>query len=341
MKFYCSLIKLLLPFALVFSACACSTESAIQQVFEDSGQAPVFLDCRAVSSTEIAFTFSHPVKVSFLRFDPPLEFVSIEEGKTVTVKTAQPLEGGEKFTADILVEDENRNTLNVLTPFKTRNDRIPKILINELRTEAAAKSDARARVEFVELYTLSEGNLGALQLFIVGDNITKPVLEFPSIEVSRGEYIVVHLRTREDGCVDETGQDLSLSKGMDALPGARDIWIPDDKKRLNKHALVYLMDQDGAIIDGVAITDKPENDAWGKPAQEAAAALFGDQGVWRSGSGGTTPPSPNDAVNCGPIKTSVTKSISRKNFEDTNTAQDWYLTAQGKATPGEANQGEI
>jgi hypothetical protein len=338
MKFYCSLIKLFLPFALVFSACACSTESAIQKVFEDSGHAPVFLECKAVSSTEIAFTFSHPVKVSSLRFDPPLEFVSIEDGKTVTVKTAQPLEAGGKFTADILVEDEKRNTLNVLTPFRARNDRIPKILINELRTEAASKSDARARVEFVELYTLSEGNLGALQLFIAGDNITKPVLEFPSIEVPRGEYIVVHLRTREDGCVDETGRDLSLSKGMDALPGARDIWIPEDKKHLNKHALVYLMDQDGSIIDAAAITDKPGNDAWGKPAQEAAAALLGNQGAWGSGDG--MPPGPKDAVNCGPINTSTTKSISRRNFEDTNTARDWYLTVQGKATPGEANQGE-
>jgi hypothetical protein len=158
------------------------------------------------------------------------------------------------------------------------------------------------------------------------------------MEVKSGEYIVIHLRTAEEGWVNETGDNLSLSGGTDALPASRDLWIPESKKRLHKNDLVYLVDQDDKIIDGVVLSGDPGKE-WSEKTDKglfAAAALFAEQGAWYTAEGGEVMPSSDNAVNCGPINTSVTKSISRYENRKGNTAADWYLSSA--ATPGAPNK---
>jgi hypothetical protein len=188
-------------------------------------------------------------------------------------------------------------------------------------------------VEFVELFAREAGNLGALRLYIGSHSFVQPVLEFPPIEVKAGEYIVIHLRTKEAGWVNETGEDLSLSGGADALKTARDLWIPGDTKILHKNDLVYLLDQDDRIIDGVAITDNPEKPDWASDSLKKAAALFAAQDAW------LPQPTPAAALNCKSIKVAITKSISRhQDQEDSNSSGDYYLADAGKASPGEPNK---
>jgi hypothetical protein len=339
MKLYRVLFRCLLPAALVFSACACSTEAAIQKILGDSTEAPVFLDCKPVSETEIVFSFSRAVKVVSLLFDPAAEFESIGEGappfgQEVLVSLKSPLKAGEKITADILVEDESRNTLNVLIPFRTRNDRIPALLINEIRTEYS-----KPKVEFVELKAQSDGNLAALRLFIAGNSLSKPVYEFPPAEVKAGDYIVLHLRTVETGCTDETGDDLALSGGTEALATARDFWVNGTSKLLKKTDAVYLMDQDNAIIDGILMSENP--DPWWIKAEFASAAeLLSGAGTWLPPSGDFAESSgiasPSEAMIT--TGTTATRSICRDEaVEDSNTANDWYIAATSNATPGKAN----
>jgi hypothetical protein len=325
-----------LPAALAFAACACSAEAAIQEVLGTSAAAPVFLECRPVSPREIEFQFSRPVKVVSFLIDPLTEAVSYEEGELVRIGFSEPLGEGERYTAEILVEDERRNTLSVLVPFRARNDRMPPLLITELRTEngkSSSKTNPQDRVEFVELFAREAGNLGALRLYIASHSFSQPVLEFPPIEVKAGEYIVIHLRTREEGWADETGEDLSLSGGTDAQDTARDLWIPGNKKILHKDDLVYLLDQDGRIIDGAALTSNPEKDDWASEDLRKAAALFTSQDAWLPRA------SPAAALDCKSINTAATKSISRQeNREDSNSAGDYYLTQSGNASPGGPNK---
>jgi hypothetical protein len=326
----------IVPAALAFVACACSAEAAIQEVLGTSAAPPVFLECRPVSPTEIEFQFSLPVKVVSFQLAPLAEAESLEEGELVRVKFTEPLQPGERYTAEILVEDEERNTLNVLVPFRARNSRLPPLLITELRTEqgkSSSKTNPQTRVEFVELLTQEAGNLGALRLYIASHSFSQPVLEFSPIEVEAGEYIVIHLRTKEEGWADETGEDLSLSGGTDAPETARDLWIPGDKKILHKDDLVYLLDQDNRIIDGVAITADQGKADWASDSLKQAAALFADQGAWLPQA------SPGDALDCGSINTATTKSISRhQDQEDSNNAGDFYLTQSGNASPGGENK---
>jgi hypothetical protein len=318
--------------ALFYSACSCSTESALQQVLGISAEAPVFIGCKAISGREIAFQFSLPVTVSSLRFDPPQEIEEIGTGDLVAVTLQKPLIGGERVMADILVEDQAGNTLNVLVPFRTRNDNIPSFVITEVRTEYS-----KPKVEFVELRMLTAGNLGALRMFIAGSGLDAPFLEFPPVTVKAGEYVVIHLRSLDPAAIDETGDDLAATpytKDNEAQIDARDFWIPEAKKHLTKKAgAVFFTDQDDRIIDAVMFSETA--DAWWQDENMAKAAeLLGKAGAWTASDGGL--PGPADAVLS--RDTTATRSICRdESAADNNSASDWYITATSCATPGKEN----
>ncbi|MDR2536970.1 MAG: hypothetical protein LBC46_01570, partial [Treponema sp.] len=123
--------------ALLYSAGSCSNESLLEQtlISSSSREAPAFVSCKAASPVEIEFGFTTPVKVVSLNFDRPVEVESITDGSLVKVALKKRLAEGEPVTADILVEDEYRNTLNVLAPFTARNNRMPSIQLTEIRAE--------------------------------------------------------------------------------------------------------------------------------------------------------------------------------------------------------------
>ncbi|MDR2394901.1 MAG: hypothetical protein LBD93_12225 [Treponema sp.] len=305
------------------NGCSCSSESALQQVLGINVEAPVFLGCKAVSPKEISFEFSLPVRVVSLHFDPSLEVTSIQEGTQVEVTVNQDLPGGAAVTVNMLVEDYRRNTLNVLIPFRTKNDQLPSFIITELRTEYA-----KPKAEFVELKTLNPGNLGALRLFIASNGDT-PVFEFPPVAVGAGEYLVIHLRSLEEGAINETGTDRSASPGTEAFPESRDFWVPGTKKRLRKTDVVFFMDQDDRVLDGVLLSENAGT-AWAKEELAVAANLVHLQGGW------VPSPDPHHAVSS--KATTVTRTISRHETAlDRNCAEDWYITATSGATPGKRN----
>ena len=333
-----SKIKMPVPWGIIlpvlFGACSCSTEQAIQDALGASAETPVFLGVKALSVREIQFEFSKPVTVRSLNFDPPLEILSIQDGTTgeessALVTLTEAMQGGARIIADLLVDDEMGNTLGALVPFRSRNDRIPQVRITELRTEYASP-----RVEFVEIKTLSAGNLGALRLFIAGTGMEEPVFEFPPVEVAAGEYLVTHLRTADPASVDETGADLAFSAGAEALPDARDFWVPEAVKRLRKTDAVLLLDQDDRILDGALLSENPDN-AWAKEDLDRAAKLLAAQGAWKNNDGSPVL-SPRDAI---PAKgTTATRTICRDEAaDDTDTAADWYIAATSQASPGKPN----
>jgi hypothetical protein len=323
--------KNLFSCCLVLLFASCSTEGNIQQILGTTVQAPVFLDCRSVSSGEIIFSFSDPVRVVSLNFDTALGIESIEEGRELRVTLADKPGEGKKIVADILVEDSNRNSLNVIVPFRTRNNRMPALVLNEIRTEYT-----KPRLEFVEFLALESGNLGAMRFFIAGHSLTTPVYEFPPAEVNAGEYIVLHLRTAEEGCVDETGTNLALSSGYEAQDDARDFWIPGSSKLIHKSDALWLMDQDNRILDAVMLYDNPKD--WDKYAS-AAAEFLGLKKAWLplNGDAGVNwiPNSASAVISTG---TTATRTICRdQDLPPGPRAGNWYITANSSATPGKRN----
>jgi hypothetical protein len=308
----------------------------MRQILSTAVESPVFIECKPVSSTEIAFTFSRPVHVVSLNFNVDIETESVTEGEEIIVTLTKPLEEGRKITADILVEDSGRNSLNVIVPFRSRNDRMPVMVFNEIRTEYT-----KPKVEYVEFFVLKGGNLGAMKLYIAGQS-KDPVYEFPPAEVSAGEYIVLHLRTMEEGCKDETGNDVSLSGGTNSHDKARDFWVPGAVKLVHKTDALWLADQDEKILDAVLLSDKPD-DGWGKNLAVAAAAeMLARENAWLppSGEGGNSSnpwkPTPADAVFS--ATTTNTRTICRdETIPPSPKAGNWYVTVSSGATPGRVN----
>ena len=290
----------------------------------------VFLSCRAVSETEINFEFSSPVTLLSLSFNPDLGIDSVEDGSTVKVYLEETPAPGQRFVADILAADAQGNEISVMVPFAARNNRVPELLINELRTEWA-----RPRAEFIEFKMISPGNLGALRVFAASNNKNSMIYEFPPVEVKAGEYVVLHLRTLEEDCRDELGDNLAESGGRDASPTARELWIPGSNKLLRKTDAVYVLDQDDRVLNAVMIAETPAS-VWNRDYFTEAAEFLYSQGAWESPSGSVSTPA--DAVNSARIATATTRSISRdETVGNTNTSADWYITVTGGATPGGLN----
>jgi hypothetical protein len=315
---------------MLYSAGACSSETVLEQVLSSAkAEAPVFTSCRAFSPTELRFSFSMPVTVVSLDFDRSVDVRDIKSDANgqVAVFLNEALPEGERIVADILVKNAQGDTLNVLVPFTARNTHVPSIQITELRTEYS-----KPKVEFVELKAISAGNLGALRVFIASNGLEEPVFTFSSIEVRAGEYIVVHLRSIEEGLVDETGASRAASSGVEASPEARDLWVPGAAKLLRKTDAVLLTDQDDKILDAVLLSDRVEL-LWAKSDLTDAAALLKAKNAWK-GAGGLLLPA--DAVSSG--ATTATRSICRdETLADSNSAADWYVTATSSATPGAPN----
>ena len=316
---------------LICTVCSCSTGEAIAaQILGTSSQAPVFLACKAVSGTEIEFQFSQPIKVVSVNFSPALEVESIDEGDVVRVCVAEGLTPGEKLTADLLAMDEKGNTINVLVPFRTRNDRIPALLINELRTEYS-----KPKAEFIEFKMLEAGNLAAVRVYAAGNNKAPLVYEFSPVEVTAGEYILLHLRTMQDTNCDEYGSSKDASGGDDAVAGVRDFWVPGTVKLLHKTDVIYVLDQDDNVIDAVMMTESQDS-SWNKDYLAAAAEFLHEKGAWKSADENI--PAPKDAVDSFNIKTAMTRSVSRdETVPDSDTSADWYITATSAITPGKPN----
>jgi hypothetical protein len=81
---------------------------------------------------------------------------------------------------------------------------------------------------------------------------------------------------------------------------------------------------------------------WIKGEFASAAELLSTEGAWRPASGdfieSSGIASPSEAVLTKNVGTAATRSISRDEaVPDSNTADDWYVTATSNATPGKLN----
>jgi hypothetical protein len=303
----------------------------VQNALGFSVEAPKYLSCKAVSPTEIAFRFSRPVTVVSLRFDPDAQVKGVSDGAQVRAELEQPRTVGAKYVVDLLVADEQGNTLNVLIPFRARNDDMPSLAVTEVRTEYSSP-----RVEFVEFKTLRAGNLGGLRMYLLETGPDEPFYEFPPVMAAKVEYIVVHLRNLDGLGVDETGADLGASpytKENEAQTSARDFWVPGAKKHLQKKAgAVYFLDQDDAVLDALVWSQSP--DPWGDEKLIAMAEFLSEQNAWTGANGGVSGPA--DAVPSG-YGTATRTLCRREDAPDTGSAADWYTAASSCATPGKVN----
>jgi len=209
------------------------------------------------------------------------------------------------------------------------------LLINELRTEYILQTK---NVEYIELKAIQAANLGGVSLYIMHEAEQPFIYQFPAVDVAADSYITLHLRTLDSFNVDELGDDISAWKGNDTSSTARDLWAAGNNKLLYQTDIVYLQDAKGAIMDAVVLNETPAA-AWN--TNQAHFAEITEKlykcGMWQSSSG--FKPTPLDAVDTSAIGCSVMKSVCRyEGRENTHSAKDWYVTAEGLASPGRPNK---
>ncbi|MDR2510176.1 MAG: hypothetical protein LBC77_05990 [Spirochaetaceae bacterium] len=334
-----TLIFALGSFAL--SLFSCGDDGAIKDLLGVNARAPVYQGLKVVSGSRVEFYFSAPVKVCTAAIAPKVELESSSFDKTVALDFAEDHSGGKRFVVDIIAEDANRNTLHILVPFRTRNDRVPSMVINEARLTHGKTSSTTIRSEFLELKMLSAGNLGALRLFVISADAKEAIYEFPPVEVAQNEYVILHMRTNPtDNGIDELGKELNLATALTASEtptDVRDLWIQTTKKLLHATDVVYIMNQDDKILDALVLS--LDADAWKKnSAFKSAAELLARQGMWLSKDKlPVRTPQDEDAVNS--TGSTGTKTVCRyEGRPDTNSNADWYICNTSKHSPGKPNR---
>ena len=316
---------------LLTSCSSCMMESELVSVWGGDVEAPKLVEVRTLTSREVEALFTVPVTVVSARVQTGGEagtpvgtgWESGDEGRSVRFILEKGLGIGETAILSVQVEDGGGNSLSFSAPFTGFNERPACLRINEIRTEYD-----KPKVEYVEFIAIEAGNLAGLEIQNAM-NADHPRWEFPAAEVAAGDYVVWHLRSLEEGLVDETGE-TDVSAGCDADPEARDFWDTQTKAPLKKNNVIILRERKGGkILDAVLLAEAGK-DAWPDDALRLAAEEAVSSGAW-----GPTALVTDAVVSTG---TTPTRTIGRnERSDDSNTAPDWAVCPTGKKSPGSAN----
>ena len=274
-----------------------------------------------------------------------------EQWQTIQIDfiNADELEPGAAYILSGLAHDDEGNSLLFQVPFHGFNDNVAGLVLSEVRTEAADTKTEKAKIEFVELYVHTPGNLAGISLTSVNDENKFGEYVFPSTEVAAGEYIAVHFRTMEghrEGCIDETDSNLNASTAPDSCAEARDFWVPGTDARLGKSDIIILQQRSGGpVVDALLYAQSDISETALKKLVPAAQTVIDsgawigteDISTWVSGDGLTTP----------------NRTLSRQNIAEIDLAAEtdlsipvasnehWFVTTTVKpkngATPGLPN----
>lgn len=208
----------------------------------------------------IRLVFSKKVSVANLSLTPAVEIDSVSYGNPDDVQCcadivfSSALEIGRAYALYGEATDNSGNSLTFSVPFTGYNAEVPGLEIVRMRINYKGEVGGNGKFynEFVEVRALTEGNLSGLELFSVGDGEGKKYV-FPAVRVKKDEIVAVHLRSAGGGCVDELGDDLSLSSAFDSADGVRDLWDENTASRLNDSADIVVLRNsfDGSLVDTV------------------------------------------------------------------------------------------
>lgn len=214
----------------------------------------------------------------------PVQVSSSEDFKSITFNLGEKTKIGKGYEIFGTVEDKIGNTLTFCVPFTGFNSHFPKMIITEVLIKygkGSSNGQTIYRGEYVELMVIEGGNLAGLEIFSAADGDSKKY-SFPPIEVSKGEILLVHLRTIGDGCISEEGDDLDLATAPHSRNGIRDLWLDTSLAHFNDSSDVILLRNsvDNTIIDGLMYA-ADEATEWKASVAEYAQVLV-DAGIYSS-----------------------------------------------------------
>jgi hypothetical protein len=325
MCFLCAFAALYL--AGVFVSCKITPEGI--ELATGDFNAPALLEFTTTSASEIAVSFSEEVRITNAHITTEPDGSVFESARSSselsavqTFKLARNMTEGNKYRFSGIAEDRKGNSLSFSVGFSGYNPRVPVLVLSEIRSEYSSSSATNKKIEFVELYAVTSGNLAGVTVFSAYDG-SDCVYEFPPCEVNAGEYIALHYRKLSEECVDETGNNLAFSGGFDTT-SARDFWVNNTAARIGKSDVILLRERAGGkLLDAVLYSESGKttwkNDVIRKAAEEAAAS-----GLWAEGS----------AVSAAVVSDKMTtpaRTLGRQNIPAIAASQSYSGSFNGKA----------
>ncbi|NLM00315.1 MAG: hypothetical protein GX220_02535 [Treponema sp.] len=235
-------------------------------------------------------------------------------------------ECGKSYNLLGIAEDKKGSSLSFELEFSGFNENVCSLLFSEVRTEYS-----KGKIEFVEFLVTNSGNLAGIEFLCAnGKNVLEYV--FPSCEVNKGEYIVLHCRLLEETCIDEIGEDLNECKATDSCDNARDFWINNQTACIGKTDVILLKERKGGkIVDALLFAEEDKDWKAETMMQEFADLAFAG-GVWQGGSEVT-----HAFCSKGVTTTRTISRIRFDNVEEANCPENWIVTKTSGATPGNEN----
>ncbi len=278
---------------------------------------PKLEEFKSISESELQMTFSKPIKIHDLMvFDPESETEIIctdeilsrtENEMNFNIDLQQKMVCGKKYFLRGIAEDFKGNSLSFSLAFSGYNSNVPALYMNEIRVKYS-----KPKAEFIELIAETDGNLAGVRLEFAKKNI---VYEFPSCEVKKGEYIVLHLRTSDTTKVCN-----------------HDFWLDNETTSVSATDVILLREREyGNLLDAVLLAE-PDKAEWipeTKMLQFAQEAY--DAGLWPKDFG-------IEQAVCTEGVT-ATRTVSRINR--TQGKDSWIVTKSSGATPGCENCTEV
>jgi len=257
-----------------------------------------------------------------------------DDGTGMVVELDAAQSPGAAYAVSAVVADAAGNLSSFVLPYWGYNPDPPYVLINELLTEGSA-----THPDALEFFVKEGGECAGLSFFvgIPGDQDLRFV--FPMLRVEAGDFIVLHLKPQGiDVEINETA-DKSASGGLDASPGAWDLWYGGENAALSgaNGALSLCTSPNGAIMDAVVYSERTiDSDTkyggFGTASLRDRVASMVTAGVWNAGD----PPRPEA---CAPSGASTsTRTICRSSSSaDTDAGADWHIVPTKGASLGTPN----
>jgi hypothetical protein len=288
-------------------------------------------------SIEVAFDEDAGLDAGTLRIEPALEVRAVSPpGRTVTIGVDTQVPGRE-YCMEATARDDRGNSTTFLAAFHGFNDRVPRAIVNELSPRGSTDHP-----DLVELKMLTDGDMGGLVLYAGTRSNFDAWLVFPSFEVRRGSFIVVHCRpTGDPSEVDETG-DVAASGGVDASPSVRDFWLHGCSGLGGNNGVISVYERPGGpILDGLLYSNRTSGSderyrGFGSSDVLERAEELARDGGWRTAGALVAP---EDGID--PDGSTATRSICRSSASlDTDTKADWHIVPTRGWTFGAENSDE-
>ena len=307
----------------------------------------IVLDNISVVETEADDIIADYAETDYENVFATAESVTYDEsGKSAEIVLTAATSVGKNYIFSGIVYDEAGNSLEFSHRFCGYNEEPAKLLISEVRYNKSSSSTKTKKTEFIEFYVLESGNLAGLEV-VSATNSEKKKYSFPSINVKRGEYIVLHGQLYEEmgaTAIDELGEDLTLSTAHESCATARELWRKATDKFISQTDVIMLRESSMNKIKDAVLLSTSGKVEWTKSVK-AFAEKVQSAGVWEDAL------NPDKAVCTDVTGTSTTScSVSRQNIDELamryadgaevpdvipTCASDWLITIP--ATPGFEN----